>query len=67
MVRTSPSGDITWVEQARQGSKLCRVRRISTGSSGRSILVFIRLASKAPMLPAVSRGEPFQVVGTTHW
>jgi hypothetical protein len=67
VVSSSPSGDITWVEQARHGSKLCSVRRISTGSSGRSIGVFRSDASKAPILPALSRGLPFQVVGTTHW
>ena len=66
VVSGSFSGPMTWVEHARHGSKLCSVRRISTGSSGRSIGVFSRLASNAPILPALSRGEPFQVVGTTH-
>ena len=62
-----PSGDMTCVEQARQGSKECRVRMISRGCAGSAMGVFISAASKAPILPAGSRGEPFQVVGTTHW
>ena len=67
MVISWPSGLITWVEQARQGSKVCRVRRISSGWSALASGVFISAASKAPIWPLASRGLPFQVVGTTHW
>jgi len=42
---SSPAGEITCVAQARQGSKLCSVRRISSGSSGLAIGVFINAAS----------------------
>src|SRR5581483_2117987 len=62
-----PSGDITWVEQARHGSKEWMVRRISNGFSGSAIGVSISEASNAPILPLGSRGDPFHVVGTTHW
>ncbi len=66
-VSSSPSLLITCVEQARQGSKLCRVRRISSGCFGSAMGVSMSAASKAPILPAGSRGPPFQVVGTMHW
>lgn len=62
-----PSGLMTCVEQAKHGSKEWMVRRISSGCSGLTIGVFISDASKAPIFPLGSRGEPFQVVGTTHW
>ena len=52
-----PSSLITWVEQARQGSKECSVLKISSGFSGSAIGVSSRAASKAPMLPCGSRGE----------
>ena len=47
-----PSGLITCVEQARQGSKEWSVRRISSGCSGSAIGVPSSAASKAPMAPA---------------
>ena len=44
------------------------VRRISSGCSGRSNGWWsISAASYGPGTPASSRGEQFQVLGTTHW
>ncbi len=51
-----------------QGSNEWMVRRISSGWSGfTSGWLSTSAASYGPIWPCASRGEQFQVLGTTHW
>ena len=54
-----------WTAQAMQGSNECTVRRTSRGCSGSATSVPINASSHGPRWSRASRGEPFQVVGTT--
>jgi hypothetical protein len=64
-ISSSPSGSTTCTAQARHGSKLWMVRRISSGCFGSYRLCPFRAASYGPSVPAASRGPAFHVVGTT--
>ncbi len=62
-----PRVSTTWTAQAMQGSKEWTVRRISSGCFGSAIGVPISADSTGPRIPFPSRGERFQVLGTTAW
>ena len=53
--------------QARHGSKERITRATSIGCFGSATGVPMSAVSMAPGRPRSSRGEQFQVVGTTHW
>src|SRR5664279_228767 len=64
-LRCRPCGSYKCTAQARHGSKEWTVRMISTGCSMLATGVPISDASKDERCCFASRGEPFQVVGTT--
>src|SRR6185369_3559983 len=62
-----PSGSIACTAQAIQGSKEWIVRSTSSGLSAWATGLPTSDASYGPITPLSSRGEAFQVDGTTAW